>query len=54
MAKQKNNSKNDTVQIDDRYASSYNEKSLFSTLSKYAAKMGKKPVEQALTLLNQP
>ena len=50
MAKRTNNSKNDNVQIDDKYASSYNEKSLFSTLSKYAAKMGKKTVEQALTL----
>lgn len=50
MAKQNKNIKNNTIQIDDKYQSSYNEESLFSTLSKYAAKMGKKTVEQALTL----
>ena len=50
MAKKKNNIKNNTIQIDDKYQSSYNEESLFSTLSKYASKMGKKAVEQALTL----
>ena len=50
MAQQNKNSKNYDFQIDYRYQSSYDEDSLFSTLSKYASKLGKKAVEHALTL----